>query len=215
MQRFVKATADGSSTVFIANTDVSFHSRHGAMQESMHVFIHAGLLPALAKKQTLKIFEMGFGTGLNLFLTMKALAAFPDHSIVYHAIEKYPLSSELIAQLEFQDIDQSLINTVHQSDSGSLDHVSWKVHRNIDLLDFHSTETFDLVYFDAFAPGYQPELWTTNVFSKLFNMMNSDTALVTYCAKGQVKRNLRAAGFVVESIPGPPGKREMTRALKA
>lgn len=214
MQRFVKATADGSSTVFIADTDVSFHSRHGAVQESMHVFIQAGLLPALAKKQTLKIFEMGFGTGLNLLLTINTLASYPEHSVWYHAVEKYPLPPEIIAQLEFQGIDHDLIDSVHHSESGSIDHVSWKVHRNLDLLNFHSTDKFDLVYYDAFAPAYQPELWTVDVFSKLFNMMQSDATLVTYCAKGQVKRNLKAAGFVVENIPGPPGKREMTRALK-
>jgi tRNA U34 5-methylaminomethyl-2-thiouridine-forming methyltransferase MnmC len=213
MQRIVKTTADGSSTVFIENTDVSYHSRHGAMQESMHVFIKNGLLALDKSLSQINILEMGFGTGLNMLLTIDAAANNPQTEYTYHAIEKYPLEEEITKKLNFP-FDPLLCAKIHETAEGKLENISWHIFKGVDLSLFESAQKYHLVYFDAFAPSFQPELWTADIFNKMFSLMHKGALLVTYCAQGQVKRNMKAAGFIVESPSGPPGKREMTRAIK-
>ena len=237
MIRQIISTADGSHTVAIPEMGVTYHSHHGAVQESLHVFIEAGLYwrlgltrqateagahngsePASGQtsKQSLHIFEMGFGTGLNAYLT--ALAAqrlqCPIH---YTAVEKFPLSAEEASGLNYATENPELFHQLHDApwEQPVAINPLFSLHKsNADLLAFSPNEPFDLIYFDAFAPTAQPELWTEAVFSKLFNQTNPGGVLVTYCSKGVVRRAMQAAGFTVNKIPGPPGKREMVRAEK-
>jgi tRNA U34 5-methylaminomethyl-2-thiouridine-forming methyltransferase MnmC len=210
-------TADGSHSLFVPELNEHYHSVHGAVQESMHVFIDAGLRYVEGKKE-LNILEVGMGTGLNVLLTLLNAKT----QVRYHALEAYPITPVTVEALNYPD----LLNCVHlkpafrlvhscepEAHTGLSSHLNFVKHIT-KLEDFRSTEQFDLVYFDAFAPRVQPELWTRQVFEHLFSMMGEGGALVTYCAKGEVKRNLKAAGFSVEALPGPKGKREMTRAVK-
>jgi len=204
MKRELQLTADGSHTIAIPDMNVTYHSTHGAIQESMHVFIQAGLqalqLPAV------RIFEMGFGTGLNALLTMQHA----DIPVYYYAVEQYPLTAEEVEGLSYgnelhaypwnEDVKINEQFTLHKA------HVS--------LLSVQPEQEFDLIYYDAFAPGAQPELWTREVFEKLYGMLAAGGILVTYCSKGDVRRAMLAAGFKVEKLTGPPGKREMLRAKK-
>lgn len=204
MKRELQLTADGSHTIAIPDMNVTYHSTHGAIQESMHVFIQAGLqalqLPAV------RIFEMGFGTGLNALLTMQHA----DIPVYYYAVEQYPLTAEEVEGLSYgnelhaypwnEDVKMNEQFTLHKA------HVS--------LLSVQPEQEFDLIYYDAFAPGAQPELWTREVFEKLYGMLAAGGILVTYCSKGDVRRAMLAAGFKVEKLAGPPGKREMLRAKK-
>ena len=212
-------TGDGSDSLYNEKFDQHYHSLHGALQESMHVFINAGLKYKQASITDISILEIGFGTGLNTLLT---LLEAPSSKINYTAIEKFPLSDDIIEQLNYA----SVINNVNSKESFSKIHAaSWNtVHSVTDLflfkkveLDFENIDfnsEFDVIYYDAFAPNAQPELWTIAIFTKMYNALKSDGILVTYCAKGEVKRNLKAAGFEIEALPGPIGKREMTRAHK-
>ncbi|HEY8387516.1 MAG TPA: tRNA (5-methylaminomethyl-2-thiouridine)(34)-methyltransferase MnmD [Parasegetibacter sp.] len=216
------------------NRFVMYHSKHGALQESVHVFIKAGLHELLPLQQPLTVFEMGFGTGLNALLT--ALEA--DRSKVqvsYNAVEAFPLEEEFWKQLNFCEVIsenagyknllaaennlncKNILTTLHSSRWND----TVQVTPYFDLIKFHSTiqditlpEAINLVYFDAFAPDAQPELWTTEIFTRIAKAMAPDGILVTYCSKGYVRRNLQAAGLEVEKIPGPRGKREMLRARK-
>lgn len=220
MKRNIISTADGSPTVEIPGMNVTYHSRHGAVQESEHVFIRAGLHywremhPGASQ---CRLLEMGLGTGLNAWLTAREAAALslPLH---YTALEAYPLSVEEAAQLNYGDPGTGgLLQEIHA--------VPWeqevclrpgfflhKLQQKIE--DFTPAEKIDLVYYDAFAPATQPELWTEPVFRKLFEAMDPGGTLVTYCAKGDVRRALQAAGFTVTRLPGPPGKREMLRGTR-
>jgi tRNA U34 5-methylaminomethyl-2-thiouridine-forming methyltransferase MnmC len=211
-------TEDGSSSLFVPELDEHYHSVHGALQESMHVFIQAGLEQLQDARKELKILEVGLGTGLNALLTL-LYAKVPAR---YTALEAFPIAPELAGQLNYP-----LLLEADKKEAFGLLHScvpgrplalspSFIFTKHITKLEnFRSTEQFDLVYFDAFAPRVQPELWTKEIFGRLFEMMEEGGALVTYCAKGEVKRNLKAAGFKVEPLPGPKGKREMTRAVKA
>ena len=219
MQRQVIPTSDGSHTVSVPELNVTYHSIHGAIQESMHVFIQAGLeyvMQKVDKNETIHIFEMGFGTGLNAFLTAIE-AEKQQRKILYTAVELYPLSNDEIEFLNYKDAlgQPNLFHQLHQ--------VAWNetipitdyftlIKQQVNLTDFQSEQRFHLVYYDAFPPNAQPELWTKEIFEKLYNMMLSGGVLVTYCSKGDVRRAMLAAGFEVEKIPGPPRKREMLRA---
>lgn len=217
MQRELRTTADGSQTIFVPHWDEHYHSVHGAVQESKHVFIANGLAH-FATAPKLEILEMGFGTGLNALLTCLMQ---PDHQkITYTALEAFPVEDSLWQALQYGQLlaANALFTQLHQS--------VWEIPAAItphfQLLKLHTSienfipkySRFDLIYYDAFAPSAQPELWTETVFHKLFEALKPGGILVTYCAKGQVKRNLKSVGFVVEALPGPPGKREMTRASK-
>jgi tRNA U34 5-methylaminomethyl-2-thiouridine-forming methyltransferase MnmC len=220
MKRELRQTSDGSSTLFVPALDEHYHSIHGALQESLHVFIEAGFKSR--EVQSISILEIGFGTGLNAWLTAIE-AAKSDVQVEYTALEKYPLSDDEVAGLNYAQLkgytgELPLFNQIHATEWESLQTITrhFSIRKmQVDLHDFNAQEVFDLIYFDAFAPSAQPDLWTEAIFNRIFIAMKPGGNLVTYCAKGQVKRNMKAAGFVVEALPGPPGKREMTRAIKA
>lgn len=205
-------TQDGSDTVFSKRFNATYHSLHGALNESKHVFIDNGLIPALDKSESLSILEIGLGTCLNLYLTVMESA---DKHIHYTGIESFPLSRDIYTQLNYSS-DKNFIR-LHELPWNQKN--EWRSGFNIekingDFLNFHSTLKYNLVYLDAFAPSTQNELWQPEVLEKLYHLMSENGILVTFCAKGEFKRNLKSCGFKIESLPGPPGKREMTRAIR-
>lgn len=210
-------TGDGSTTIYLEHLDEQYHSLHGAVNESNHVFINHGLQYVAESKQEISILEMGFGTGLNALLTLLNSEGL---KVNYTSLEKFPIEEEVIAQLDFWGDDQKA-----KEDFGQLHQAKWNTTQQITsafslnklhvgLEEFEPKHKFDLIYYDAFAPKVQPELWTVDIFRKCFDLLNENGILVTYCAQGQVKRNMKEVGFKVEALPGPPGKREMTRAIK-
>ena len=209
-------TKDGSKSLFLPELNETYHSKFGAKTESEHVFIKAGY--RYVSKPDIHILEIGFGTGLNVLLTF--LAHLKDQRKVYYeSLEKYPLPENIVEEInDYEDVSIKevfaiLHNTPWQEDVAIGDR--FVLHKNqVDLLDFESQKEFDLIYFDAFAPGKQPEMWTQEVFDKMYKLVSEGGVLVTYSAKGSVRRTMQAAGFAVERIPGPPGKREMLRAVK-
>jgi tRNA U34 5-methylaminomethyl-2-thiouridine-forming methyltransferase MnmC len=224
MQRNLIVTKDGSHSIAIPEWRVSYHSVHGAIQESLHVFIEAGLRHWWNQHSPASrcvVFEMGLGTGLNALLT--ALEADQwQRRIMYETVEAFPLEMPIVEQLNYCDALQqpswqSVFESLHTSEWNNplsiTNNFSFKkVHST--LIEFSTDQPVDIIYYDAFAPGAQPELWTEAVFTKLYNMLAPDGILVTYCSKGDVRRAMLAAGFSVEKIPGPPGKREMLQAFK-
>ena len=220
MQRSILKTADLSNTIYLRELDETFHSTNGALQESIHVFIRAGLNEIIKRKKKITIFEMGYGTGLNAILTFIE-STINNIEVSYTSIEAYPLEKKLMDELDFKNlieiefhpffdkIQESKWNeTCSINDIFSLE----KIHTKFEDYDLDST--FDLVYFDAFAPDKQPELWTEEIFKRIFDNMNEGGIIVTYSAKGEVRRCMQRAGFTVERLPGPIGKREMLRAGK-
>lgn len=218
----IKVTADGSPTIYSPDLNEHYHSINGAFTESKHVFIDAGFLEKQkAGLQNINILEIGLGTGLNLMLTKKYNSAFAG-KLVYHALEPYPLEFDMIIGLEKFDlknfgIDPSIFSYIHkepfeQEISMGSDFVFYKINKTLE--NFLPCSHYDLVYFDAFGPQVQPEVWAEENFRKLYHCMNPSGILVTYCAKGAVRRSMQAVGFTVERLPGPPGKREMLRATK-
>lgn len=215
MERHVQITADGSATIAIPAMQVTYHSKHGAVQESNHVFIQAGLEWMIQQGlKHIRIFEMGFGTGLNALLTAEYIQTLPI-KISYYSAEAYPLNTAESANLNYTN--QALLQQLHNS--------AWNqptaITSNFTLHKLHTTldkcsinEPIDLIYYDAFAPSAQPDLWTEAIFTKLFHWTAPGGILVTYCSKGDVRRAMQAAGWIIEKIPGPPGKREMVRAHK-
>ena len=217
--RTLVLTEDGSHTVSVPDSNLTFHSRHGAIQESKHVFIDAGFRYAkdIFPHEALSILEMGFGTGLNAFLTAIEAKAFVE-PIRYTSIDAYPLEMVTTTALNYPDKlgHEDIFNAIQLSpwNSSSPIHETFTLEKDIaDLLDFRCREQFHLVYFDAFPPQEQPELWTEEVFARLGSCMYPGAALVTYCSKSSVRRAMQAAGWHVEKLPGPRGKREMVRAL--
>ncbi|MBK9794403.1 MAG: tRNA (5-methylaminomethyl-2-thiouridine)(34)-methyltransferase MnmD [Sphingobacteriales bacterium] len=214
-------TKDGSSSLFIAELDEHYHSVHGAIQESVHVFINAGLKQKLSQQPVIQILEIGFGTGLNALLTCIE-AVYEKSFINYTTIEKYPLNPTLVKELNYCALLQSdncseIFSAIHSANWGELIPVtdSFAIKKcKMDFKDIAFSNQFDIIYFDAFAPSAQPELWTDCIFASMFEALKPDGILVTYCAKGVVKRTMKNAGFILETMPGPVGKREMTRAYK-
>jgi len=205
-------TEDNSSTLFSERFKEHYHSTFGAVNESQHIFIDAGL-KSLAKVE-ISIFEMGFGTGLNALLSLNYAKA-NSIKINYHTIEKYPVSKDVYEKLSFSK-DESFIK-LHSSKWGVNIQLSDSFILNkqeVGLQDFEHKIFYDLVYFDAFSPDIQPELWTEEVFRNLYNHMNNGAVLMTYSVKGIVKRALKASGFTIEKLPGPIGKREILKATK-
>lgn len=208
-------TEDQSKTLFSELYGEHYHSTFGAKNESQHIFIDAGL--AQISKNEVSIFEMGLGTGLNAFLSLK-FASENDYKIKYFGIEKHPVNRDLYSKLDYGNGEElDLFMKIHNSDWG----VSTKITPNftlykeeVDLLDFNHTEKYDLVFFDAFSPDIQPELWSEDVFRTIYQCMNLNGIFMTYSVKGIVKRALKSAGFKIEKIPGPKGKREILRAVK-
>lgn len=222
MNRQVVKTNDNSSTLYVPQLEQHYHSTHGAIQESKHVFIGAGLKNFLNRNEPVHILEIGFGTGLNALLTLLEAEAH-KLDIRYTTLEKYPLSMKEMLQLNYGELLGSKeikrhLAELHQTVWGKwleiTPHFSI-LKLEIDFRKFHASSEFDLIYFDAFAPSAQPDLWTEKIFTAMFESLKPGGMLVTYCVKGDVRRNMKAAGFEVEKIPGPPGKREMMRAHKA
>ena len=213
-------TKDGSQTILNEDLGSTYHSRHGALTESQHVFIAKGLEKVLESGVTeITILEMGFGTGLNALLTA-ILANDRDIRIHYHSLELYPVPEsvwkeyQLPSELsEYRQLFDELCEAACNIEIAISPKFSITKH-HISLLDFQSSVKFDLVYYDAFEPETQPELWTQEVFGKLFEWMNLNGVLTTYCCKGYVRRNMLGAGFEVSKVPGPPGKREMIVAKR-
>lgn len=219
-KREFRITADGSHTLYVPHLDETYHSKHGAIQEALHVFIGAGF--NYFKKPQLKILEVGFGTGLNAFLTLLESEKI-DVITNYTGIEAFPLDNNVVQQLNYtdklslKDKEIELFGQLHKVEWESYQQITKNFTLNklkVELGEFNSIEKFDIVYFDAFGPQVQPEMWTLSIFEAIYNLLSQDGILVTYCAKGSVKRALKEVGFKVESLPGPPGKREMTRAVK-
>jgi tRNA U34 5-methylaminomethyl-2-thiouridine-forming methyltransferase MnmC len=218
MQPKLIITADGSHSLRIEEIGETYHSVHGAIQESKHVFIKSGL-NSLAKKSEFNILEIGLGTALNAFLTFMET---PQTKVNYIAIEPFPLAENIVERLNYPE----LLNATDCKEKFSLFHTcEWEKEQlfsetfvfkkiNNKIQNANLNNWADLVYFDAFGPRVQPEMWTDEVFSKLYKAMKSNAILVTYCAKGEVKRTLKSVGFRIETLPGPPGKREMIRAIK-
>jgi tRNA U34 5-methylaminomethyl-2-thiouridine-forming methyltransferase MnmC len=213
-------TEDGSHSLYSSELDETYHSSHGAIQESTHVFIKAGLEYLLSNYPELsetKLLEFGFGSGLNALLT--AQKSLSTTKVVYHTIEKFPLAQDVTNALNYGKIlhDEVLFDKIHKAEWEKEIAItpSFSINKlNIDFRDFTSTNNYDLIYYDAFSPGKQPELWEKSMFKKCYDLLSSRGILVTYSAKGQLKRDLKSIGFDVESLPGPPGKFEITRALK-
>jgi len=204
-------TSDGSPTIYSHQYDEIYHSRRGAIEESQYVFIKMGLQHIASEKDEIRILEVGMGTGLNVFLSLLANDEL-EKQIHYTAIEAFPLSREIISQLKSLAFER-----IHGSESGQKvslsDLFELSVHYE-KVMEFSSKELFDLVYFDAFGPKKQPEIWEKNVFQYIFSLMSRNGILVTYCAKGDVRRTMESIGFQVDRLEGPPGKREMLRARK-
>ena len=212
----IKKTSDGSSTIFVEELNEHYHSIHGAYNEAIHVFIKSGI--EYYNQKDIKIFEVGFGTGLNACLSAEH-AKENNINIEYHSIEKYPVEQELIQQLNYPEIvgNQEIFNKIHSVNWNQCEEVhelfSLKKIQN-DLKSFSCEEQFDIIYFDAFAPEKQENMWSIEVFKKMIEILKRDGVLVTYCAKGSIRRRMVEVGFKVDRIPGPPGKREMLRATK-
>lgn len=218
--RKIVTTADGSKSIHITDTDVQYHSQHGAILEAKHVFIHSGLhyLVSISSKP-ISIFEMGFGTGLNCLLTyLEAIQH--EWNIQYTGIEAFPVDYSEIIQLNFHEklnIPKDDFLKFHRCTWGKKHQMNerfsfQKIHQTIQ--DYKAFEKFNLIYFDAFGSKTQPELWIKSITDQLFEMLQPKGVVVTYSAKGSFRRSLMASGFSVEKIPGPPGKREMLRAVK-
>ena len=210
---------DGSHTLYRKDIDEHYHSIHGSIQESMHVFINAGLREYLKTKQvgTLNILEIGFGTGLNTLLTIQENQKLKQN-ILYHTIEPFPIPHSIIEKINFKEINSEVFVKLHE--------VNWEINNSINdnftflkriikIEDYNPTIKYDLIYYDAFGPNSQQEMWELKIFKQLYNMLNKNGFLVTYCAKGQVRRDLESVGFKMERLPGPIGKREMLRGKKS
>lgn len=216
MERRLIQTADGSHSLFVPSLDEQYHSRHGAVQESRHVFIEEGLRAAAGARKQLHILEYGFGTGLNALLTA-TVARMLDIAVDYQAIEAYPLTADEVQALNYAthvagDHVAADWEAIHAGAWGEWAevHPRFRILRHHrDMLGFDGGPWADVVYYDAFAPDKQPELWTVEAMGAVWANMAEGGLLTTYCAKGDVRRAMQAAGLAVTKRPGPPGKREM------
>ena len=220
MKKEIFITADGSTSFHLPQWNEQYHSKHGALQEAYHVFIRSGL-DLFANNSTVSILEIGFGTGLNAFITF--LEQQKQNLIIdYVGVEKYPLKKDEILLLNYPS---SLKAMEFQSVFNQIHHSKWEVpiaidksftltKRQQDFKDISDKNTYNLIYFDAFGARVQPELWTEEIFNKMYQALKPNGVLVTYSAKGSVRRAMLSVGFTVEKIPGPKGKREMLRAFK-
>ncbi len=232
MKTILETTEDGSHTLYVPELEEHYHSTHGAIQESMHVFIDAGLRHC--NRESIRLLEIGFGTGLNGLLTLLESKKL-QKKVFYHSLERYPLAEAAVIQLNYpEQIEMKIVTPALQEEKRPtmlfrlLHQSPWErataITPSFTLLkeetDFTQPEQFqpsrlyDLIYFDAFAPEKQPEMWQEAIFQRLYTQCAENAILTTYCAKGAVRRMLQSAGFTVERLPGPPGKREMLRATK-
>lgn len=210
-------TGDGSKTIYLPHLDETYHSHHGALKEARHIFVEAGL--HAQKKEEIAVLEIGFGTGLNAIVTIENSK---NRKIQYDGIELFPLSKELIDVLGYKSLLDSSLGDFYDG----LHAADWNMYVTIkdgfelrkievDFTTYEFSRKYDLIYFDAFAPNKQEEMWTVDLFERLYQACNDGAILVTYCVKGVVKRALKEVGFEIEKLPGPKGgKREMLRAWK-
>ena len=206
----IVSTADGSKTIYSEHFGEHYHSTFGAANESNHVFIEAGYLTA--KVKPVSVLEIGFGTGLNAWLTLQQASRLHRHTY-YEAIELYPIDETTVCKLS----DDAVFKSMHTAPWEQPVEITpeFVLHkRKNDLLQTTFSHKYDVIYFDAFSPAVQPEMWTIDIFAHLHAAMNIGAILTTYCAKGSVWRNMQSVGFSVERLSGPVGKREMLRARK-
>jgi tRNA U34 5-methylaminomethyl-2-thiouridine-forming methyltransferase MnmC len=213
-------TQDGSDSVYSDQFGVSYHSKYGAIQESRHVFLKSGLYPKLQELDRVDVLETGLGTGLNALLTCLEAEAV-DKPVHYVALEAYPLPREQADTLNYPEYlgpaSAAVFRQIHHCDWGAPVQITERFtfeKRRTPFEAFEQENAFDVVYFDAFAPNAQPELWEKAVLGRMYRALRLQGIFVTYCAKGAVKRCLKSLGFQIEALPGPPGKREMTRGIK-
>jgi tRNA U34 5-methylaminomethyl-2-thiouridine-forming methyltransferase MnmC len=223
MERKIILTSDGSHSVSVPELNVTYHSVHGAVQESNHVFIQAGLIDSEIFEyiSVHQVLEIGFGTGLNALLTLLE-ADKHKNRVYYTAVDLYPLNEGLTAQLNYceqlrQPTYKRYFERMHETGWNEMYEITefFRLTKvKCAVADLSTNDQFDIIYFDAFAPSAQPELWTKTIFDKMYELLKPGGILVTYCSKGDVRRNMIAAGFTVEKLPGPLRKREMLRARK-
>jgi len=211
-------TSDGSDTIFVHGMNEHYHSVHGAIQESEYIFVHCGL--GYCQSNPVRIFEVGFGTGLNALLTF-INSNNQTREIFYTAIEKDPLPDSLIYSLNYKDLVSNEYSQIFKQLHSSEWNVPERINENFTLLKLKGDViaadikgNYNLVYFDAFGPEKQPDMWTDEVFKKISGITDRNGILVTYSAKGSVQRTLKKNGFEVNLLPGPPGKRQIIRAIK-
>lgn len=210
-------------TIHLTEWDEQYHSKHGAVQEARHVFLKMGLhhLHETQKKRNISILEIGFGTGLNAFLTLLEAEKL-DLNINYTGIEAYPVSSEEIKQLNYPEAAQAIefssefqnMHEIRWEESSMISSKFQLTKKQMKFEQITDENIFDLIFFDAFGARVQPDLWTEEIFDIMFRALKQNGVLVTYAAKGSVRRAMISCGFQVEKLPGPPGKREMLRAVK-
>lgn len=219
MKREIITTSDGSKTIHLPEWDESYHSKHGAVQEAYHVFIKNGL--QLFEDREVSILEIGFGTGLNAIITLIE-AEKQGLKINYTGVEAYPVLIEEALEMDYlhslnalnkQDVFKKMHQMPFAKELALSDNFILE-KRKIFFDQIDDAHSFDLIYFDAFGYRVQPELWSTEIFKKMYTSLKDNGVLVTYAARGVVKRSMQEVGFTVEKLPGPPGKREMMRAFK-
>jgi len=218
LKQIIRNTADGSHTIYVPALKEHYHSVNGAVIEAKHIFIDAGF--CFFNEKLIRILEIGFGTGLNAFLT--CIEAINNNiETNYHSIEKYPLSLQMVSKLNYvnnyKSSERNLFYKMHISkwdNTIDIDKNFLFKKINADFTKYNIKEKYDIIYFDAFSPDVQAEMWTLDNFVKLYDCLNTNGLLVTYSAKGIVKQNLRSAGFTVKRLPGPPGKHHILRAIK-
>ena len=219
MKREIVQTSDGSTTIFLPDWNENYHSKHGAIQEAYHVFIKNGL--SLFPNQSISILEIGFGTGLNALITYLESQKL-QQKIDYVGVEAFAISSDELQSMNYvQELHANdftnVFEKMHSVSWGEKNTISddfYLLKRNQFFQDIDDVEKFDLIYFDAFGYRVQPELWSTAIFKKMYDALKPNGVLVTYAARGVVKRSMIEVGFTVEKLAGPPGKREMFRASK-
>lgn len=215
----LEKTADGSNTLFVQELNEHYHSVKGALTESQHIFIQMGLNHSQVPNP--HVLEIGFGTGLNAFLTMLE-AEKQQKEVYFTSIERYPLKENIIRELKYPELiapeASEKFYALHTAEWNQPVRLSpyFILHKiEGDFTHFNFQSHYDVVYFDAFAPEKQPEMWNQSLFNDLYQQINHGGILTTYCAKGAVRRMLQSAGFIIERLPGPPGgKREILRANK-
>ena len=223
MKREIIKTSDGSATIYLPEWNEHYHSKHGALQEALHVFIKMGLHDYLAKNESaeVSILEIGFGTGLNALLSFFE-AERVQVKVNFTGVEAYPVSAEELDALDYAEVvsgdnASEVFQNLHKTDWEKRSDISsfFSLQKEKKFFsEITAKEEFDLIYFDAFGPRVQPELWSEEVFRNMYSALKQNGVLVTYSAKGDVRRAMQAAGFAVERLPGPPGKREMLRATR-
>jgi len=221
MKRELLTTADGSTTIHLPEWNEQYHSKHGAINEAKHVFIEMGLRHFISKqtKDKLSVLEMGFGTGLNAFLTY-LFSKEVLITISYTGVEAYPVLLDEVERMNYPQLlgasleDFLILHQAPWSEKTTVFNNFSLTKLQMFFAQIEEKETYDVIFFDAFGARVQPELWTKSIFMKMFNALLPEGVLVTYSAKGSVRRAMMQVGFLVERLPGPPGKREMLRGTK-